>query len=181
MGHRLHIRDHGGRAGVCPKGLPIIAASNTQTWRRTQAGPRAAWQHRKPASPVPLRQSKGASAAFSGNSHLRPSSPLASSSVPVLRVRPSAVGHRYGDQDLIRPGRVVHGDGHAVEVGPDKRGVLVTEGDIDRVPHPSQLFDRRDRALPPPTASRRGVPSFGWRRAAACSYSPCSPTIAAFP
>src|SRR5438093_6242408 len=36
-------------------------------------------------------------------------------------------------------------------------------------------------ALPPPTAARSGAPSFGCRSAAACSYSPCSPTIAAFP
>ncbi len=37
------FRNDGGRPEM-PRDLPIIAASSTQTWRRTQAGSRAAWQ-----------------------------------------------------------------------------------------------------------------------------------------
>src|SRR5688572_17128535 len=36
-------------------------------------------------------------------------------------------------------------------------------------------------ALPPPSAARSGAPSLGCSRAAACSYSPRSPTMAALP
>src|SRR3989338_2873454 len=36
-------------------------------------------------------------------------------------------------------------------------------------------------ALPPPTATRSGAPSFGCKSGAACSSSPASPTMAALP
>src|SRR5438270_3429357 len=49
------------------------------------------------------------------------------------------------------------------------------------VPGPPSFFADGMMALPPPTAARRGAPSLGCSSAAACSYSPCSPTMAAFP
>src|SRR6267378_849581 len=49
------------------------------------------------------------------------------------------------------------------------------------VPGPPSFLAEGMMALPPPTAARSGAPSFGWSNAAACSYSPCSPTMAAFP
>src|SRR5438874_5252429 len=49
------------------------------------------------------------------------------------------------------------------------------------VPGPPSFFADGMMALPPPTAARSGEPSLGCSSAAACSYSPCSPTMAAFP
>ena len=48
-------------------------------------------------------------------------------------------------------------------------------------PGPPSFFADGMMAMPPPTAARNGAPSVGWRMAAACSYSPCSPTMAALP
>src|ERR671936_572971 len=49
------------------------------------------------------------------------------------------------------------------------------------VPGPPSFLADGMIALPPPTAARSGAPSLGCSSAAACSYSPCSPTIAALP
>src|SRR6185369_1848984 len=49
------------------------------------------------------------------------------------------------------------------------------------VPGPPSFLADGMMALPPPTAARSGAPSLGCRSAAACSYSPRSPTIAALP
>src|SRR5438309_5183019 len=49
------------------------------------------------------------------------------------------------------------------------------------VPGPPSFFADGIIAFPPPTAARSGAPSVGCSSAAACSYSPCSPTMAAFP
>src|SRR6516225_7192853 len=49
------------------------------------------------------------------------------------------------------------------------------------VPGPPIFFAEGIRAAPFSTAARNGLPSFGCRIAAACSSSPCSPTIAALP
>src|ERR1043166_9610718 len=49
------------------------------------------------------------------------------------------------------------------------------------VPGPPSFLADGMIALPPPTAARSGAPSLGCSSAAACSYSPPSPTIAALP
>src|SRR2546421_5511928 len=49
------------------------------------------------------------------------------------------------------------------------------------VPGPPSFLAEGMMALPPPTAARSGAPSFGCSSAAACSYSPASPTMAALP
>ena len=62
-----------------------------------------------------------------------------------------------------------------------KAASLKWSGTSMAVPGPPSFLADGMMALPPPTAARKGVPSVGWRIAAACSYSPSTPTMAALP
>jgi len=46
-------------------------------------------------------------------------------------VGPAAVGHHQGDDDFIGPWSVVDANGHGVEVGSHKGGILIVGGYID--------------------------------------------------
>src|SRR6185295_16079766 len=58
---------------------------------------------------------------------------------------------------------------------------LKCSGTSMAVPGPPIFLADGMMALPPPTAARSGAPSLGCSSAAACSYSPPSPTMAALP
>ena len=93
----------------------------------------------------------------------------------------AAIGDGDDHHDFVGRGGVINAEGQRVKMRAHVHLIFVVQRHINDRARSAFLFADGIIARPPPTASRRGAPSVGCIKAAACSSSPSMPTMAALP